>query len=100
MPVVWACLGIYVAWYFGRAKHYSPISAVEAKQLWKIHTQDVQCNGKKWQKVKRGRQIVGFECECGHKHVQKRPIAAHGPVTTFNSKVSTFDRIHTSHKSS
>ena len=99
MPSSWVCLTIYVAWYFSRVKRYSAITPTEAKQLWTIHRHDAHCNGKKWRQLKNGKQTIGFECECGFKHVQQKPIAIHTPSTMNRSEVTSFDKLHTSHKS-
>jgi len=42
---------------------------------------------------------VGFQCECGYRHVQEKPLIAQMPTGLSNSEVSAFDRMHTSHKS-
>ena len=99
MPSLWACLTMYLVWYFAKVKRYSPLTPTEARQLWTIHRHDAHCSGKKWRQVKKGKRTVGFECECGYKHVQKKPIMAHAPATLNGPQVSTFDRLHTSHKS-
>ena len=99
MPATWACFTTYLAWYFTRAKRYSPITPTEAKQLWTIHRHTTHCHGRKWRQVKNGKQTVGFQCECGYKHVQKKPIVAHAPAALGGSEVSPFDKLHTSHKS-
>ncbi|MDH5753667.1 MAG: hypothetical protein OEY95_00435 [Candidatus Bathyarchaeota archaeon] len=74
LPAVWACFTVYTTWYFASAKHYAPLTLKEAKILWKIHKQDVQCEAKKWREIRHGDEIVGFECGCGYKHIQKCPI--------------------------
>jgi hypothetical protein len=99
MTSSWACLTMYAAWYFTKVKRYSSITPTEARQLWTIHRHDTRCNGRKWRQVKKGKQTVGFECECGYKHVQKKPIMAHAPATLNRPEVSAFDKLHTSHKS-
>lgn len=99
MPTLWGCFTVYLAWYFARAKHFSPVTPTEARQLWTIHKRDTRCNGRKWRQVKNGKQTVGFQCECGYRHVQKKPIVAHAPTTLDRPQVSTFDKLHTSHKS-
>lgn len=98
-PTTWVCFTVYAAWYFTRVKRYSPITPTEARQLWTIHKQDVHCNGRKWRRLKNGKQTVGFQCECGYRHVQKRPIIAHAPTAPNSPEISAFDRLHTSHKS-
>jgi len=99
MPTTWAGFTTYVAWYFTKVKRCSPITSTEARQLWTIHRHATHCKGKKWRQVKKGKQTIGFECECGYKHVQKKPIIAHAPVTLTGPEVSAFDKLHTSHKS-
>lgn len=76
---VWAGFAIYTVWYFAYAKHFAPITYNEARILWKIHKQSANCNGKRWREIKRKNAIVGFECECGYKHIQRRPIVSELP---------------------
>ncbi len=99
VPTVWIGLAVYAAWYFTRAKRYSPLTTTEARQLWMIHRRDARCTSKKWRQVKRDKLTVGFECECGYTHVQKKPLVAHAPASLEASQVTAFDRLHTSHKS-
>jgi len=99
MPATWTCFTTYVAWYFTKAKRYSPITPYEAKQLWAIHRHATHCNGSKWRQVKKGKQTIGFQCECGYKHMQKKPIMAHGPAALSGPEVSVFDKLHTTDKS-
>lgn len=99
MPALWTCFAVYAVWYVTGAKHYYPISPTEARQLWAIHKQTINCNGKKWRLIRRDGTTIGFECDCGHKHVQKRPIIANVPIALIDTEVSAFDRLHTSHKS-
>lgn len=89
---------MYLAWYFTKAKRYSPITQTEAKQLWTIHKHNARCNSKKWHQVRKGKVTVGFECECGYKHLQKKPLVAHAPAA-INSQISAFDQLHTTHRS-
>jgi len=98
-PAVWVLLVSYLTWYFAKVKRYSPISQTEAKQLWIIHKQSSNCCGKKWHQVKNRNQTVGFECECGYKHMQEKPLVAHSPIVLETPQVSAFDKLHTSHKS-
>ncbi len=52
-----------------------PISANEAKVIWKMHRETAHCRGHKWRLLKRKQdKIVGFQCECGYKYTQKRPL--------------------------
>jgi hypothetical protein len=74
-PTLWATFAAYATWYLTSAKDYAPLTSKEAEMLWKIHRQDANCNAKKWHIIKYKGKIIGFECECGHKNTQKRPIA-------------------------
>ncbi|MEM3696553.1 MAG: hypothetical protein QXQ94_03490 [Candidatus Bathyarchaeia archaeon] len=85
---LWTIFVVYATWYFTSAKHYAPLTPYEARLLWKIHKQDISCNGRKWQIIKRGGEIIGFKCECGYKHIQKRPIVASMPTPLMSTQVS------------
>ena len=101
-PTMWACFAVYIMWYVTSAKHCVPITRTEAKALWHIHKQSVRCNGKKCKEIKRRGQIVGFECACGYKHFQKRPIVGSTPpggaIKFEDPESSAFDSLHTTYK--
>jgi hypothetical protein len=102
MVVSWGCLVGYATWYFTSAKHYAPITHNEARILWKIHKRHIRCNARKWQEIKRDGKIVGFECKCGYKHIQKRPIVSTTPtpnIKSQNSQTSPLDKLHTPYAS-
>jgi hypothetical protein len=99
MLSAWGCLTTYVSWYATKAKRSCAITPAEAKQLWTIHKQNAHCNGKKWHQLKKGKQTIGFQCECGYRHTQKKPLVTHTPATMETPQVSAFDRLHTTHKS-
>jgi hypothetical protein len=97
MVTLWVCLATYMTWYFTSAKNYAPITSKEARILWKIHKRTILCDARKWREIKRGGKIIGFECECGYKHVQKRPIVANTPspnINSQNAQTSVFDQLH------
>jgi len=99
---LWTCFIIYATWYFTSAKHYAPITHTEARMLWKIHKQIGQCSAKKWREIRRRTKIIGFECGCGYKHIQKRPLVINAPeakTPVQNAKSSVFDKLHTSYES-
>ncbi|MCS7115501.1 MAG: hypothetical protein RMJ15_05655 [Nitrososphaerota archaeon] len=77
--VLWVSFASYAAWYLVKAKDYAPLSHEEARMLWKIHKKDSRCKSTKWRKILFKGKIVGFECGCGHKYIQKRPIALRVP---------------------
>jgi hypothetical protein len=78
-PTLWATFAAYAVWYLTAAKDYVPLTRREAEILWKIHRQNANCNAKKWHVVRHKGKIIGFKCECGYKHVQKRPITISQP---------------------
>lgn len=87
-PALWTCLIAYLIWYSTKAKNCAPITPTEAKQLWAIHLQNTSCSSKKWRQLKHNGQTVGFECGCGYKHVQNRPLIASMPATADSLKTS------------
>lgn len=97
MPALWAGLGTYALWYLTKAQDYSPITREEARTLWYIHHRALHCGARRWRKIKREGQIIGFQCECGYKHLQKRPLVAHSPSTIISTQTDTFDKMHTTH---
>jgi len=74
MPALWMCFGVYAGWYIALAKKYVPLTVEEARLLWEVHKKRAECEAKKWQKIMRKNRMIGFECGCGYKHTQKRPI--------------------------
>jgi hypothetical protein len=99
---LWGCLTAYGTWYFTSAKNYAPLTVSEARLLWRIHKRNIRCNARKWQRIKRGGKIIGFKCECGYKHVQKRPIVSSAPAPSINTRepqMSAFEKLHASYSS-
>lgn len=74
VPAIWLSLGFCIAWFILSAKRSVALSPEEAEMLWKVHRQKTQCNATKCKIIRSGGKIVGFKCECGHKHVQKKPL--------------------------
>jgi hypothetical protein len=100
VPALWTLLAIYIVWYCTSAKHYAPITSTEAKMLWVLHKNDVRCNAKRWREVRRIGKIVGFECECGCKHIQKRPLVSSAPALRIDSENSMLAKLGSSEKTS
>jgi len=99
---MWTAFVVYVTWYFTSAKRYAPLTLDEARILWRIHKQNVRCSGRKWRKIRCDHRIVGFQCECGYVHVQKRPMVINPPtvdVKSENAQLSVAKRLHTSYES-
>ena len=99
-PSLWACLITYGIWYSTKAKHCAPITSTEAKQLWTIHRHNSNCNCKKWRPIKHQGQTVGFECGCGHKHVQQRPLLGHASHASVQLRTQNFNTAGSSNRSS
>ncbi len=95
-PTLLVCFAAYAMWYFTSAKCYAPLTLKEARLLWRIHKQEAQCKAKKWQKIMHKNKIIGFECECGYKHVQKRPITANTPTLHIHSQTPIYKKLHSS----
>jgi hypothetical protein len=98
MPAIWIVFVTYIVWYCTSAKNFAPITSSEAKMLWVLHKNDVQCNAKRWREVRRMGKTVGFECECGHKHIQRRPIVSSAPVLRIDSETPTLVKLGSSRK--
>jgi hypothetical protein len=97
--ILWCSFTLYLIWYATSAKHYFPITDKEAKILWKIHKQNINCNSTKWRKIKRNNKIIGFACECGYEYIQKRPLVINPPTCKTQTEASMFEKLHTSYKS-
>jgi hypothetical protein len=74
IPAVWLSLGFLIAWFLLSARLFVPMTQKEIETLWKFHKQTSNCTSKSWNKIIRKNEIVGFTCECGHKHMQKKPL--------------------------
>jgi len=74
IPAMWLSLGFATAWFLLSAKRVVPLTHEEAETLWKIHRQQTKCRAEGWQEIVRKNKIIGFECECGYNHVQKKHI--------------------------
>jgi hypothetical protein len=101
MPALWVCFTAYAAWYFASAKKYAPLTHKEARILWEIHKQETQCNSSRWHKIRRKDRVIGFKCDCGYKHIQRKPITANISIEkgTVQPQTSVFDKLHTTCKS-
>ena len=78
LPTVWVSFGCVAAWFILSAKKHQPISAKEVEMLWKSHKQFSQCKAKEFEKITRGKKIIGYKCQCGFEQKQKRPIINFG----------------------
>ena len=97
--ITWACFIAYAVWFSTRAKRFAPLTMTEAKQLWTIHRQSEKCGSKKWRQIRYRGTTVGFECGCGHKHFQKKPLVASSPTSSMPMTAS-FSATRSSHRPS
>jgi len=76
-----ALLGIAVCCVFSMlAKRSAPITQNDARVIWAMHKTDSGCKHGKWRFIRhRENKIVGFECGCGYKYQQKRPLFSRMP---------------------
>ena len=62
------------------AKRSAPISKGDAEVLWAMHKKTSLCPAHKWKPTKRRKdKIIGFQCGCGYKYTQKRPLLSRMP---------------------
>jgi hypothetical protein len=71
----WATLVAYLLWYIFKAKTVQPLTLDDLALTWKVHKQRDGCNASRIHSmIKENDEVVGFQCECGYKFVQKRLI--------------------------
>jgi hypothetical protein len=85
VPTLWVTLGCTLAWYLLSAKRYHSIDPQELNLLWQTHKQFNNCTANKFEPITKGKKIVGYKCQCGHKHLQQRPIINFGTQTNFSN---------------
>jgi len=78
VPTLWVTLGCTIAWYLLSAKKYHAITIEELQMLWKTHKQFNHCTAKEFEPIHKGKKLVGYKCQCGYKHLQKRPLVNFG----------------------
>src|SRR4030067_3343160 len=94
VTAVWACFSAYLLWYVTSVKRNEPITVDEAKTLWKIHKENTHCAGHKWRPIaRRGGKIKGFQCDCGYKYSQIKPIVTGVPEVSKLSEQGSADTI-------
>ena len=80
LPAIWASFASCLVWFVTSAKRSVSITFDDAKALWHIHKKTTNCSSHKWNPISRkGGKISGFECECGYKYTQKKPLISSSP---------------------
>ncbi|MBT8171936.1 hypothetical protein KJN74_03605 [Candidatus Bathyarchaeota archaeon] len=78
IPGLALCFGFYIAYIFLSARHVVPMTTNEIETLWKFHKQTKCCKANNWKEITKKKKLIGYECECGHRHVQKKPLITVG----------------------
>jgi hypothetical protein len=78
--IVCSAVAAVTLYYLFKANRNAPISRKDADILWKLHKQDSHCAGHKWlAQVSKHGDITGFQCQCGYRYTQKRPLLSKAP---------------------
>jgi hypothetical protein len=68
------------------AKRNVPMTRREVNLLFTLHKQTVHSCGHKMQPLMmKSGKIAGFQCECGFRHIQKRPYFSRSPKTSIEA---------------
>ncbi len=80
----WIALGVYVVWFFFKAKTVQPLTIDDLALTWKLHKQKSGCKSNRIHGlIKENDEIVGFKCDCGYKFIQKRLITQRSTQPRF-----------------
>ena len=75
MLISLTCFGVCGALGAVAIKRTIPITIEDAKVMWTLHKQNSRCKCRKWRLLGRKEdKVIGFQCECGYKYKQKKPI--------------------------
>ena len=74
LPGLALCFGFYIAYLLLSARHVVPLTMKDAEMLWKFHRQKTCCKAETWHEITKRTKVIGYECECGFKHIQKKPL--------------------------
>jgi len=78
IPGLALCFGFYIAYLLLSARHVVPMTLEEAETLWKFHRQKTCCKAETWREITKKKKLIGFECECGFRSIQKKPLVTVG----------------------
>ena len=78
IPGLALCFGFYIAYVLLSARNVVPMTSEEIDTLWKFHKQTKCCKAETWHEITKKKKIIGYECECGFKHIQKKPLVTLG----------------------
>ena len=78
IPGLALCFGFYIAYVLLSARNVVPMTSEEIDTLWKFHKQTKCCKAETWHEITKKKKVIGYECECGFKHIQKKPLVTLG----------------------
>jgi hypothetical protein len=78
IPGLALAFGFYIAYILLSARNVVPMTKEEAETLWKFHRQKDCCKAETWKEITKRKKIVGYECECGFKHIQNKHLVTVG----------------------
>ena len=78
IPGLALCFGFYIGYLLLSARNVVPMTTEEIETLWKFHKQTKCCKAKTWHEITKNKKIIGYECECGFRHIQKKPLITFG----------------------
>ena len=74
IPGLALCFGFYIAYVLLSARNVIPITPEEIETLWKFHKQTKCCKAETWHEITKKKKLIGYECDCGFKQIQKKPL--------------------------
>ena len=74
IPGLALCFGFYIAYVLLSAKNVIPMTPEEIETLWKFHKQTKCCKAETWHEITKKKKLIGYECDCGFKQIQKKPL--------------------------
>lgn len=74
IPGVALCLGLYIGYILLSARNVVPMTKDEIDSLWKFHMQTKCCKAKTCHEITKKKKVIVYECECGFKQNQNKPL--------------------------
>jgi hypothetical protein len=85
----WLSFAAYSSWYFFKAKTVQPLTLDDLALTWRMHKQQTNCGASRLHSlITKNNEVVGFKCECGYEHQQKRPITQSPQTARFQRKLA------------
>ena len=78
IPGLALCFGFYIAYVLLSARNVVPMTSEEIDTLWKFHKQTKCCKAETWHEITKKKKVIGYECDCGFKQIQKKHLITVG----------------------